>query len=153
MTRKKPPYIEALLTAFALLPGLASAFPALNPDVSQATIRETICRPGYSSIVRPSTTFTNPIKLRLMSEAGIPTENSSKWALDHRIAIGLGGHPRQLSNLQLLTTSENSRKSRIEVKLLCFVCTNAMPLRQAQEELALDWQKTYQNYAQVKCRR
>lgn len=153
MTRNKPPYIDALLTVFALLPGLASALPALNPDVSQATIRETICRPGYSSTVRPSTTFTNPIKRRLMGEAGIPAENSSEWALDHRIAIALGGHPRQLSNLQLLTTSENSRKSRIEVKLLCFVCTDAMLLRQAQEELALDWQEAYHSYAKVKCRR
>jgi len=88
-----------------------------------------------------------------MGEAGIPFEESREWALDHRIAIALGGHPRQLSNLQLLTAGDNSRKSRIEVKLLCFVCTDAMPLRQAQDELALDWQEAYHRYAKVKCRR
>lgn len=77
----------------------------------------------------------------------------SDWALDHRIAIGLGGHPRQLSNFQLLTTTANGRKSRIEVKLLCFVCSGAMPLEQAQHELVDDWQGAYLRYARQKCRR
>lgn len=125
----------------------------LNPDVTQETIEQTICRPGYSATVRPSTSFTNPIKFRLMGQAEIPREGAGEWALDHRIPIVLGGHPRQLENLQLLTRAENSRKARIEVKLLCYVCSGAMPLEQAQAEILEDWQAAYRRWSAIKCRR
>lgn len=32
---------------------------ALNPDVHQETIQQTICVPGYTALVRPSTSYTN----------------------------------------------------------------------------------------------
>lgn len=126
---------------------------ALNPDVSQSTIQQTICQKGYSSTVRPSTTYTNPIKFRLMRQEGIPESNKSDRALDHRIPISLGGHPRKLENLQLMTKHDNSRKSRIEVKLLCYVCVGQMPLNQAQQEIADGWQAAYSRYSRQKCGR
>lgn len=61
---------------------------ALNPDVSQDTIQQTICRKGYSSTVRPSTSYTNPIKYRLMRQEGIPESESSEWALRRLLAGG-----------------------------------------------------------------
>ncbi len=126
---------------------------ALNPDVSQSTIQQTICVKGYSSTVRPSTSYTNPIKFRLMRQEGIPESDKSEWALDHRIPISLGGHPRALSNLQLLTATENSRKARIEAKLLCYVCAGQMPLAQAQQEIAAGWQAAYIRYSGQNCGR
>lgn len=84
---------------------------ALNPDVSQSTIRQTICVKGYSSTVRPSTSYTNPIKFRLMRQDGIPQSDKSEWALDHRIPISLGGHPRRIENLQLLTAKETAGRA------------------------------------------
>lgn len=125
----------------------------LNPDVRQDTIPQTICRPGYSTTVRPSTSYTNAIKFSLMEQSGIQREEARDWALDHRLAIGLGGHPRALDNLQLLPSTENSRKSRIEAKMICYVCTGAIPLHQAQSELLHDWREAYHRYAPVKCRR
>lgn len=88
-----------------------------------------------------------------MRQVGIPESDKSEWALDHRIPISLGGHPRKLENLQLLTAKENSRKSRIEVKLLCYVCVGQMPLSQAQQEVAGGWQAAYRKYAREKCGR
>jgi len=41
----------------ALTPG------ALNPDVTQATIRSTICRRGWTKTVRPPTSFTSALNL------------------------------------------------------------------------------------------
>ncbi|WP_158239158.1 hypothetical protein [Uliginosibacterium sp. TH139] len=157
-TRKGSYAISAmkfLLISVLALPvmAIASGFPALNPDVRQNTLQQTICRKGYSATVRPSTSFTNPIKYRFMGESGIPLHEASDWALDHRIAIALGGHPRQLSNFQLLSSKANGRKSRIEVKLLCLVCTGDMPLAQAQRELVDDWQGAYRRYARHKCSR
>lgn len=126
---------------------------ALNPDVRQDTIQHTICVPGYSGVVRPSSRYTNPIKLRLLREAGLSPDDADLYALDHRLAIGLGGHPRQPDNLQLLTQHDNSRKSRVEAKLICLVCTDALPLDQAQAEVWQDWQATYHRYARQKCSR
>lgn len=141
-----------LVIAIAGTPEAVSA-PVLNPDVAQGTIQETICRPGYTHSVRPATSFTNKIKRRLMREEGIRESDTSEWALDHILALTLGGHPRQLANLQLLTQHDNSRKSRIEVKLTCFVCTGQMSLEQAQTEVVADWRAAYQRYAGQKCRR
>ena len=147
-------FLRAALLLAAVVGGQeATSAPALNPDVTQETIQETICRHGYTHTVRPATSFTNKIKLRLMREEGIPEADTSEWALDHILALTLGGHPRQLSNLQLLTQHDNSRKSRIEVKLNCFVCRGQMSLDQAQTEVVADWQAAYQRYAGEKCRR
>jgi hypothetical protein len=74
---------------------------ALNPDVTPATIRETICVPGYTQSVRPSTTYTNGVKRKLLSEAGLPETGIGNYELDHIIPLALGGHPRKLSNLML----------------------------------------------------
>lgn len=88
-----------------------------------------------------------------MDEQGFPTSEMGEYALDHRLAIGLGGHPRNLGNLQILTRHDNARKSRIESKLICLVCTGTLPLNQAQTEVWNDWQATYRRYARQKCRR
>ena len=45
----------------------ALADPALNPEVSQATINGTICAPGYSYTVRPSYWESARIKLASMN--------------------------------------------------------------------------------------
>lgn len=72
---------------------------ALNPDVRQETIHETICVSGYAASVRPSTTYTNGVKLKLMREQAIPAATAGEFELDHRIPLALGGHPRNLKNL------------------------------------------------------
>lgn len=74
---------------------------ALNPDVRQDTIQQTICQPGYTASVRPSTTFTNGVKLKLLRERGLPALASQDYELDHVIPLALGGHPRSLKNLAL----------------------------------------------------
>jgi len=111
-------FISCLLLSF-----VATAEMALNPDVTQETISKTICQTGYTKTVRPSTIYTNGVKLRLMREAGIDPAQSHDYALDHIIPLVLGGSPRSLENLHLLTTHDNARKSRIEVKLRCMVCS------------------------------
>ena len=45
------------------MPDLNCTPGALNPAVTQATIRSSICRAGYSSSIRPSTRVTEPEKL------------------------------------------------------------------------------------------
>jgi hypothetical protein len=54
----------ALMLALAV-PALAG--PALNPEVTQATINETICAPGYTYTVRPSWYESAKLKLQLLN--------------------------------------------------------------------------------------
>ena len=60
--------IIALIAACALSIG-ANAGITLNPDVHQDTIRQTICQSGYTKAVRPSTTYTNGVKRKLLRES------------------------------------------------------------------------------------
>jgi cytochrome c-type biogenesis protein CcmH/NrfF len=140
--------LGALLAA-----GAVRADMALNPDVYPATIAETICTSGYTKEIRPSTTYTNGVKFKLMREAGIPRSESETYALDHIVPLVLGGSPRSIDNLRLLTAAENSRKSRIEVKLRCMVCSGHIPLEEAQQAIYTDWKAAYHHYAPTKCYR
>src|SRR5664280_396308 len=55
---------------------------ALNPAVTQATIGSTICRRGYTSTIRPSTSITGPEKLASIRAYGFH-RGSSSFEYDH----------------------------------------------------------------------
>ena len=74
---------------------------ALNVDVSQTTIHQTICVPGWTATVRPSTSYTNGVKLKLLREQGMAPSDASRYELDHHVPLALGGHPRDPRNLWL----------------------------------------------------
>ena len=105
---------------------------ALNPDVTQDTIAQTICVPGYTKSVRPSTSFTNGVKMLLLKCSGLDASTAPDYELDHVIPLALGGHPRKLDNLKLQPWDEAKRKDRIEVKLQCLVCSGQVPLEIAR---------------------
>ena len=72
---------------------------ALNPDVTPANVKATICVPGFATTVRPSTRYTQGIKQRLLRDAGLDPAAMSDYELDHIVPLALGGHPRKPSNL------------------------------------------------------
>jgi hypothetical protein len=56
-------HIRTLVGLLLLLAASADADRgALNPDVTQDTIGQTICVPGYAKNVRPASRFTNGVK-------------------------------------------------------------------------------------------
>jgi len=127
---------------------------ALNPDVTQDTINQTICVPGYTKSVRPATSYTNGVKQMLMQRAKMNPSLAQYYELNHIIPLALGGHPRKLDNLALqIREGENGaeRKDRIETKLQCLVCSHQVTLAEAQREILEDWQAAYHKYAGVKC--
>lgn len=129
---------------------------ALNPDVRPYTIAQTICTPGYTKDVRPATSYTNGVKLKLLREQGLAASSAGGFELDHIIPLSLGGHPRSLSNLMLQPWDGEDgakRKDRLEVKLQCLVCSGQLQLDVAQEAIYEDWQAAYHRYAQTKCHR
>ena len=54
----------------------------LNPDVTQANIRSTICRHGWTATIRPPTEYTNALKTKQMRQYG-ETGSRSDYQEDH----------------------------------------------------------------------
>jgi hypothetical protein len=122
---------------------------ALNPDVRQETIQQTICVPGYTASVRPSTTYTNGVKVKLLRETGRPPAAASDFELDHRVPLALGGHPRSLKNLELQPWEGEDgakKKDRLERRLQRLVCAGSEPLAHAQRAIYEDWKDAYRKY-------
>jgi hypothetical protein len=60
--RKHPAH--AILADAARTPGV------LNPDVTQANIGSTVCRHGWTSTIRPPSSYTDDLKRRQMRQYG-----------------------------------------------------------------------------------
>lgn len=120
----------------------------LNPDVHQDNIQQTICVAGYTATVRPSSSFTYAIKMRLLREQGLPESDAKLYELDHIVPLALGGHPRNLHNLMLQPwkgADGAKAKDKLERHLQLDVCHGAIGLREAQELIFRDWKSALQH--------
>ena len=117
----------------ALTPGV------LNPDVTQATIRSTICRRGWTKTVRPPTSFTSALKLVQMRQygfAGGPVD----YQEDHFISLELGGAPDDTKNLWPERRPRADHVDTIENDLNAQVCSGQISLAEGQRrEAELKW--------------
>jgi hypothetical protein len=109
----------------------------LNADVTQANIRATICRPGWTRTVRPPVAYTNALKheqMRLYHETGPP----SGYQEDHLVSLELGGDPTDPRNLWPEPYPRAAAVDEIENELNAKVCSGALTLADAQlQEAAL----------------
>jgi hypothetical protein len=105
----------------------------LNPEVTQATIRSTVCTSGWTRTVRPSTEYTNALKLRQMREYG-ETGPPSAYQEDHLISLELGGDPDDPRNLWPEPYPRAARVDGIENDLNRRVCDGSLTLVEAQEQ-------------------
>ena len=109
----------------------------LNPDVTQATIRATICKRGWTRTIRPAVEYTNTLKRRQM-RAYHELGPSSAYQEDHLISLELGGHPTDPRNLWPEPYPRASVVDAIENELNAKVCSGALTLWAAQlQEAAL----------------
>jgi hypothetical protein len=83
---------SVILASPTLTPG------SLNPDVTQATIGQTICVRGWTATVRPPTDYTNRLKAAQMPQYA-ETGSPSDYQEDHLISLELGGNPTDPKNL------------------------------------------------------
>jgi hypothetical protein len=118
---------------------------ALNPAVRQATIDKTICRRGYSSSIRPSTSVTEPEKLASMLAYG-DRRTPSSYEYDHLISLELGGAANDRRNLWPEPGASPNRKDEVENYLHARVCDGRMLLARAQSIIALSWVSFYKRY-------
>lgn len=121
---------------------------AVSSAVTQANIKKTICKLGYTAKVRPSVSITNKIKLERMKAYG-DTDSPSKYELDHLIPLELGGAPSDVKNLfpeSYAGTYGATTKDKLENKLNYLVCGGKMKLTDAQKAIAINWIAAYKKY-------
>ena len=122
---------------------------AFFDDVNQGNVAQTICVPGWTATVRPSTSFTQGLKRTMLARAGLPTADAIKYELDHFVPLAVGGHPRSEDNLwlQRWDGTWNARvKDRLERRLQVMVCAGEITLHTARTAVQHDWHAAYRKY-------
>lgn len=121
---------------------------AINHDVTQANIHQTICVPGWSSAHRPPVSVTEPEKWASMAAYGYPNGPWSRvYEFDHLIPIELGGALNDIRNLWpepryvLFNGLENGSyaKDKMENNMHRLVCAGKVKLWLARKYFRMDW--------------
>lgn len=91
----------------------------LNPAVTQATIGQTICTPGWTKTIRPK----------------LPTRKG--YENDHIVSLELGGNPSNPANLRFVPLDRARKDDVLETRLNRQVCAkvNPLSLAEAQREI------------------
>ncbi len=115
--------------------------PALNPEVTQATIATTICTPGWTRSIRPYVSEMKKIKAEMLAAIGEPIEHRNRYELDHILPLALGGAVIDRQNLALQPIEEAREKDAVETCLSSLVCQGKIELEDAQHAILEDWRK------------
>src|SRR5215212_8969815 len=75
-----PPKLSPGRASWILTPGV------VNPDVTQETIADTICKHGWTKTIRPPTSYTNALKLEQM-QAYHRAGSTSEYQEDHLLSL------------------------------------------------------------------
>jgi hypothetical protein len=117
-----------------MLVALAAASAMLNPNVTQATIGQTICVSGYTKTIRPT-----PAYIRAWKRLNMPAGADPKaYVADHHIPLEIGGNPLA-PNLRLQLKADAHVKDLEEDRLHAATCAGRMSLGRAQETMDRDW--------------
>jgi hypothetical protein len=124
----------------------------LNASVTQANIKTTVCKSGWTATIRPTVTYTN--KLKLAQLKGTYAYLTKTWGTDpgsyeedHLISLQLGGDPSSEKNLwpQPYAGINARKKDVAETALKRLVCAGTLKLVDAQKAI-LDWPTAYKKY-------
>lgn len=123
----------------------------LNPAVTQASIRATICRAGWTATVRPPASITAREKRASMAAYG-DGAGGADFEYDHLVSLELGGAVNDARNLWPEPDYPKpsgfylNPKDRLERRLNRLVCAGRMTLARAQRLIAGDWVATSRHY-------
>jgi hypothetical protein len=126
----------------------------LDERVTQQSVADTICKPGYADTVSPPVDEMLAHKNRLLAQRGIDADDSTEYALDRRVPIVLGGSPDATGNFDLLPWGGHRgerRKELLAAKLKRCVCAGKMSLSAAQAAIAGDWPAQYARLRRAPC--
>ncbi|MDQ6778499.1 MAG: hypothetical protein M3071_20260 [Actinomycetota bacterium] len=138
-----------------VLPDATCTPGATNPAVTQETIGQTICTPGWSESVRPPESATEPQKrLAIAAYAYYAGQSLGRYEFDHLISLSLGGALDSPKNLwpepDYPGVPANSfylnPKDKLESKLHTLVCDKQISLATARKLLATNWIDGYRTW-------
>lgn len=116
---------------------------AVDPAVTQASIKQTICKPGWAGSVRPPVSVTEPLKTASVKAYGGYAGTSLKaYEFDHLVPLELGG-ANSTSNLWAEHGSSPNAKDSVENHLRSQVCSGKMTLAAAQASIARNWTQAW----------
>jgi hypothetical protein len=115
--------------SWTLTPGV------VNPDVTQGSIAQTICRRGWTRTIRPPSDYTSGLKLQQMKTYGRQGPPSD-YQEDHLISLELGGHPTDPRNLWPEPRPRAEQVDRLENELNGAICSGRMTLAEAQRRIS-----------------
>jgi hypothetical protein len=118
---------------------------AVDHAVTQANIHDTICRRGYTRMIRPPESVTVREKRRSLVAYG-DTGSAHDYEYDHLIALELGGAPNDPRNLWPEPGASPNMKDELEGRLRREVCAGQLSLRVAQHAIAGNWVAAYHRY-------
>ncbi|MFD9965319.1 hypothetical protein [Amycolatopsis sp. NPDC058986] len=124
------------------LPDPACTPGVTNPDVTQGTIGSTICVSGWTSTIRPPTSYTNALKRQGIADYGYSDTNLADYEEDHFLPLELGGAPKDPKNLwpEPHSGDENSySKDSVENAVKKAVCAGKVTLADAQHAMLTNW--------------
>lgn len=155
--KKKPFAALALLTAaftcFAAdLPDPRLTPGAINPDVTQANIGNTVCVKGWTRTVRPPAFYTNRLKKYQIRQYAYPDTDPRDYEEDHLIPLSVGGsptHPRNLWPEPRKSEWGAERKDELEFALYMAVCRGEVRLNEARHAFAENWIDAYRRYGSL----
>jgi hypothetical protein len=128
------------------LPDLDCTPGALNSAVTQNTIKQTICVSGYTTTIRPSTSYTNNLKTEQIIAYGYSDTSKSDYEEDHFIPLEIGGSPDNAANLwpePYSGTYGAKTKDKVENYLHTEICNGSLTLAMAQQEMQSNWETVY----------
>jgi len=118
-------HVRVVRASWTLTPGV------LNPDVTQQTIRSTICTPGWTRTVRPPVSYTNALKVKGLRQYALHGSLSA-FQEDHLISLELGGNPTDPRNLWPEPYPRAAAVDKIENQLNHLICTGQISLAEGQ---------------------
>jgi hypothetical protein len=153
--KKAPLFAFTLFAAAAQagdLPDLNITPGATDPEVSEANIKDSICKVTHFTWTEghmPPASFLEPIEKEQLKQYGYTDSNLKHYQMDHLIPLSLGGHPTDPKNIwpQVLVTKWSARrKDYLEEKLHDKVCKGEISLKDAQEQIRTNWIEAYKKY-------
>ncbi len=124
------------------LPNLEVTPGALNSNVTQQNIQQSVCVKGYTKTIRPPAHFTNRLKKRQLREYGYVDKNPKHYEEDHLIALSIGGASDDVRNLwpePRIGEWNAAKKDQLEFVLYKMLCAKEVNLAEAQQAMANNW--------------
>lgn len=125
------------------LPDLACTPGVTDPQVTQNNIQTTICVSGYTTKVRPSSAYTDALKVQQIRAYGYSDTNLADYEEDHLIPLEIGGNPTDPKNLWPEPRDgiyPATKKDGVENSLHRKVCSGLISLAAAQVAIAKNWE-------------